>query len=228
MTHKQLPFSPMKGDLLPWHGTSRCITKPHSFIMPLASFSYTGKHLLIFVTSAIALKVLTCHLGKQISIFFKLFAWKLPYFRTWLCNNTPLHSATAYCISRAVCQPAPIAKNWTDPHGRLFCKGNNANCYQQEWCYRPLQGDINEDGGVTSALHLLSLSDLWPLWYGNESCFIKMFRVGLCPIRSHYVRQLHIHRPDKKRGNIIGTAVVWAQCVCACTRMDQSENNTKK
>lgn len=51
MTHKQLPFSPMKGDPLPWHGTSRCITKPHSLTMASASFSYTGKHLLIFVTS---------------------------------------------------------------------------------------------------------------------------------------------------------------------------------
>lgn len=74
MTHKQLPFSPMKGDPLPWHGTSRCITKPHLLMMASASFSYTGKHLLIFVTSASSLKVLPCHLGAQINLLLKLFA----------------------------------------------------------------------------------------------------------------------------------------------------------
>lgn len=64
----------MKGDPLPWHGTSRCITKPHSLIMASASFSYTGKHLLIFVTGALSLKVPAYHLGAQIRILFKLFA----------------------------------------------------------------------------------------------------------------------------------------------------------
>lgn len=61
MTHKQSPFSSMKGDLLPWHRTSRCITKPHPLIIVSLSFSYTGKHLLIFVTITLYLRVLTCH-----------------------------------------------------------------------------------------------------------------------------------------------------------------------
>lgn len=75
MTHKQLPFSPMKGDPLPWHGTSRCITKPHSLIMVSASFCYTGKHLLIFVTipqSPHMRQGYTCF-----AFFFKHSKWKL-------------------------------------------------------------------------------------------------------------------------------------------------------
>lgn len=61
MTHKQSPFSSMKGDLLRWHRTSRCITKPHPLIIVSLSFSYTGKHLLIYVTITLYLEVLTCH-----------------------------------------------------------------------------------------------------------------------------------------------------------------------
>lgn len=49
VTHKRQPFSFAKDDPLRWHGTSRCITKPHSLMMAPVSFSYTGKHLLIFV-----------------------------------------------------------------------------------------------------------------------------------------------------------------------------------
>lgn len=203
LTNK-LPLFPMKGDPLHWPETSRCITKPHSLIIVSASFSFTGKHLLIFVTSTQSLRVPVSHLGTQTcSSYYRgffLIAWTLPYLRTWLCNETRLHGGTTDGISRAACQPALIAKNWTDPHGRCLCDGNNAKCYQREWCYRPLGGDTNEYGGVSSVLSLLNWGDLWPLRHRNENCrFIKMLWARLCPIRSHYVRLLHIHRADKRR-----------------------------
>lgn len=34
-----------------------------------------------------------------------------------------------------------------------------------------------------------------------------MFWAGLCPIRTHYVRQLHINRTDKRRGNTVVSVV---------------------
>lgn len=108
MTHKQLPFSPMKGDPLLWHGTSRCITKPHPLIMVPTSFCYTGKHLLIFVTSALSLKVLTGHLGTQIpplAFFFLESCFILEYDCTM---PTPCTALNTYCISRAVCQSRPL------------------------------------------------------------------------------------------------------------------------
>lgn len=112
MTHKQLPFSPMKGDPLPWHGTSRCITKPHSLIMASASFSYTGKHLLIFVTSTLSLKVLTCHSGAQISIFCKRFCLKPAlFFLEHDCAMRPDCTVQPDRTSSAECQPALVAKN---------------------------------------------------------------------------------------------------------------------
>lgn len=109
MTHKQLPFSPMKGDLFSWHGTSRCITKPHSLIMAVASFSYTGKHLLIFVTGALSLKVLTFHLGAQISRLIELLCGSC-FILEHRCTISAPCTALLH-VSRAVCQPGPIAKN---------------------------------------------------------------------------------------------------------------------
>lgn len=119
----------MKGDPLPWQGTSRCITKPHSLVMASVSFSYTGKHLLIFVTAALhPSKSSQSHLGTQICLLFKLFLPESCFILEHDCvvTYTPHCTTTYCCTSRAVCQHAPIANNLTDPHGRFFCKGNNA------------------------------------------------------------------------------------------------------
>lgn len=112
MTHvrvQQLPFSPMKGDPLPLQRTSRCITKPHTLIMVSVSFSYTGQHLLIYVTSASSLKVLTGHLGIQISLLFKLFLLESCFIFNFDCAITL--RCTVHSVSHVLCAiPPPSPK----------------------------------------------------------------------------------------------------------------------
>ena len=157
---------PMKGDPLRWHETSRCITKPHSLVMACASFSYTGKHLLIFVTSALSLKVHSGHSGAPISLLCSGCVLLESCLLTSRPDYDTLHTSTTQA-SPTCCGPtppthSPISTNRNDPHDKFFfCPEEGTMLSVGVMLYRPLGGDINENGG--SDFGLASLQLRWTL-----------------------------------------------------------------
>lgn len=133
------------------------------------------------------------------------------------CARTPRHTALPRSVSHVPCaNPTPLPKIELTHMVDSSAKGTMLTAISRSDVTGHWEVTLMKTKGRLPPCFCWTKVTFDPLWYRNENCrFIRMFRVGLCPIRSHYVRWLHIHRADKSRWNIIGLAVVWAWCVCA-------------